>query len=667
MLIFDQLKKNDPRLRLLGVLMLCGLIMLLAGLWWVQIVSARDYQANLETQAFRTVRIPAVRGKILDRNGVILAENRPTYNVSLYLDELRKDFDVASSQQLARARAELKLKMDAEALKLNRRLTRQEKKQFVLGPKEKALLRQCARCAVASNVVARVSQNLRLPLSLNLTNFERHYEQSLALPLPVVTNLTSAQIALFEEQCTSPMGVDLEVQSTRFYPYSNTAAHVIGSVHRDDSSSEGEDAFFSFRLPDYRGQVGIEAGYDKELRGKAGVKSVVVNNVGYRQTENVWAAAEPGMNVVLTIDLSVQRKTERALQVFGPATRGAVVVMDVDSGDIMAMASSPTLDPNIYIRGITREEWRHITELRAEQNRATHENYAPGSIFKTVVGLACLEAGLDPNQRFYNPGVIYVGRRPIIDPSAHDDYDFRKALMHSSNTYFITNGLKAGIENIVRLGQRLHLGERTGLQLHQEVPGTFPSLQKISSHWYEGDSANICIGQGKMDVTPLQMAVMTAAVANGGKVLWPRLVDRIEPADPASGAAKRVLPGSQIRDDLGVKARSLEIVREAMFADVQSPGGTGTKAALPGLSICGKTGTAQKMDAHNKVIGETTWFVSFAPYEHARYAVVVMVENEAYSGSGDGTCAPVAAKIYNALLERGLLARANTGKLAKAE
>ena len=142
MLIFDQLKKNDPHLRLLGVMILCGLGVLLAGLWWVQIVSSRDYQANLETQAFRTVRIPAVRGKILDRNGIVLAENRPTYNVSLYLDELRKDFDTACSLQLAHARADLKRAMDAEAQRLNRKLTRQEKKQFVLGSKEKNLIRQ---------------------------------------------------------------------------------------------------------------------------------------------------------------------------------------------------------------------------------------------------------------------------------------------------------------------------------------------------------------------------------------------------------------------------------------------------------------------------------------------------------------------------------------------
>ena len=263
------------------------------------------------------MRIPAVRGKILDRNGVTLAENRPTYNVSLYLDELRDSFDAVYLAQAARARSELKQKQDELSRKLHRKLTKKERQQFVFTRKEKALLRQQARFEVASNVVWQVSLRLRQPLSLNAANFERHYETRLALPCPVLTNLNSAQIALFEEQSTSPMGVDLEVQSTRFYPYGTTAAHVLGHLQFDDSSKEGEEAFFSFRPPDYRGVVGVEYGFDKELRGMAGAKSVLVNNVGYRQTENIWTPAEPGSNVVLTIDLPIQQAAEHALQALG--------------------------------------------------------------------------------------------------------------------------------------------------------------------------------------------------------------------------------------------------------------------------------------------------------------------------------------------------------------
>jgi penicillin-binding protein 2 len=254
-----------------------------------------------------------------------------------------------------------------------------------------------------------------------------------------------------------------------------------------------------------------------------------------------------------------------------------------------------------------------------------------------------------------------VGNRRINDTAPAGQYDFPKALMHSSNTYFITNGIKAGIENIIRLGQQFHLGERTGLHTRQEVGGSFPSLDRVRRNWHDGDTANICIGQGMMAVTPLQMAVMTAAIANGGKVLRPRLVSRIESQDPALEGEAAGLQPSPPPDRLEVSQRSLQIVREAMLADVEEAGGTGTRAAVPGLKICGKTGTAQVMDTSNHVIGENTWFISFAPYERPRYAVVVMVEVERNSGSGGTTCAPIAHNIYLAIQDRerhGLVARA---------
>src|ERR1017187_8499774 len=439
MLIFDQLKKDDPQLRLVAIIVLGSLGVLLGGLWWVQVVSARDYQANLETQSFRTVRIPAVRGKILDRNGIALAENRPSYNVSLYLEELRRSFETAYVGEAVRARAELKQQQSELVKKLNRKLTKEERRQFNLTMKQRELLRQKARYEVASNVVMQVSQRLRQPLWLNPTNFERHFETRLALPCPVLANLTPGQIALFEEQTGSQPGVDLEVQSTRWYPYETTAAHVLGHLKRDDESKEGEDAVFWFRLPDYRGVVGVEYGFDKELRGTAGAKSVLVNNAGYRQTENIWSEAQPGQNVVTTIDLALQQVAERALLEGpgGPDKHGAVVVMDVHTGDILAMVSCPAFNPNSFLPSLSQADAQRIAEQHAEKNCATFENYQPGSIFKTVVGLACLEAGLDPHATIDNPGYIYVGRYHISDLARPGPYDFHRALKKSSNTYFV--------------------------------------------------------------------------------------------------------------------------------------------------------------------------------------------------------------------------------------
>jgi penicillin-binding protein 2 len=653
MLIFDELKKNDPQLRLLAVTLAGGLFVLLAGLWWVQVVSARKYESHLETQSYRTVRIPAVRGKILDRNGRVLAENRPRYSLSLYLDDLRRQFDATYGVAIAQTRAGQKQRIAAQEKKLGRSLTKAERKQFALTTGQLKQLHEQSRFRVADSVVKQVGQRLGQTLTLDEAVFNRHYETRLALPYPVLPNLNDTQIARFEEQYPGGLGVDLDLQPVRSYPLGTTAAHLLGYVLRDDSSAEGEDAFFSYRLPDYRGAVGVEAGFDAQLRGRAGAEAVLVNNLGYRQTENVWSRPEPGHNVVLTMDLDIQQAAEHSLAAHqGADALAAVVVMDVRTGDVLAMVSSPAINPDYAANEPAR---LNDPKLRPQINRATYENYAPGSIFKVVVALAALENGLNPNATIYNPpspenpnhGYIMIGRRQIQDTAPPGAYDFRRAIIRSCNTYFITNGLRAGIENIVRMGEKFHLGERTGLPTRQETKGIFPTLDRVHSGWHDGDTANLCIGQGDIAVTPMQIAVMISAIANGGKVLKPRLVERIESQDPASGEAPAIFPSGVVCDVLGVHPLSLRILHDAMLAETEDSEGTGRAAFMPGLRICGKTGTSQVTDEHNRVVDHTTWFASFAPYENPCYAVVVMVQSGI---SGGTTCAPIAHDIYEAIL-----------------
>lgn len=673
MIVFDQLKPSDPQLRLLTIAVLAGLLALLAGLWWVQVVASRDYQANQETQSFRTVRIPAVRGKILDRNGEVLAENGPVYNISLYLEELRDEFQDRYQQlrplKIAKAAPPLWKRwlgasnIQTQYVKLNRAqidaLTWQTREQ------------------VAGEVVQQVGAQLQEPLKFDPADFRRHYETRLALPYPVARRLDATELARFAEHTANLPGVDLEIQSARVYPHGTTAAHLLGHLRRDDSSIEGEDSYFSYYLPDYVGVVGVEGLCDLPLHGHAGQKTILVNNLGYRQAENIWTPAEPGSNVVLTIDLAIQQACEKALPVFGPQTKGAAVVMDVHTGDVLAMASSPEIDPSLYVKGLSAAEYSRITELEAEKNRATQENYMPGSIFKPIVAMACLENGLNPDETYEvkaNPadpahGIIYVGKQPFRDTAPPGLYNFRRALIHSSNSYFIYQGLRTGADKIVEIGERLHLGESIGLHTRQETPGNFPDPEKIhSSGWRDGDTANLCIGQGFLDVTPLQMAVVAAAIANGGTVLWPNLVDRIEAQEAEPGSTPIIFEKGRIRDHLGVRARTLDILKKAMLADIEDSEGT-AYAAFRGspvnkeLRVCGKTGTAQKKDIHNKLETYFTWFLSFAPYENPRYAVVVMIEG---GSSGGGTCAPVARKIYEGIMEHEKSSTVKYNNLARA-
>lgn len=667
MLIIDQLKRNDPQLRLLTVVMSAGLLALLTGLWWVQVVRARYYQSHLESQSYRSVRVPAMRGKILDRNGEVLAENRPSYSVNLYLEDLRPAFDKVYTNSVAVLHAHRASLIAAEESRLGRKLNKQERKAFAVTVAERNQVRQYARQTVVSNVVYEISQRLGQPISLEPTQFNRHYSNSLPMPYPVLAHLEPVHIARFEEQLAGSVSADLEIQTTRTYPQRTSAAHVLGHLQRDDRSKWGEEAYFSYRLPDYRGVVGVEGYYDTELRGHAGSKSVLVNNLGYRQGENIWEEAQPGTNIVLTIDLRIQKEAERALarRVVAPKKAGAVVVMDVQTGDILALVSLPSYDPNVFLPQISQEDYAELSDpvTRPQINRATQENYAPGSIFKTVIGMAALEAGLNPEEEVYNPGYIKIGRRSIDDLAPAGSYDFRRALLKSSNTYFITNGLRyGGIQNIAKLGRRLHLGERTGLPTWQDTAGSFPSSRRVSAGWSPGDTANVCIGQGEVAVTPLQMAVLTAAIANGGTVLWPRLVDRIEPQDPIFHDRPVLFPERRVRDELGVRPHNLKILQDAMLADTEDPDGTGRAAVVPGLRICGKTGTAQVQNTRGETIDHTTWFISYAPYENPRYAVVVMVES---GSSGTLTCVPVAHDIYTAIQK--LDGAATNQNLARAQ
>ena len=655
MLIFDELKKNDPQLRLVAMVLAAGLGILIVGLWWVQVVSAREYQSHLETQAYRTVRLPAVRGKILDREGRVLAENRPRYNLSLYLDDLHDEFQkeyncLRPIKITTNSPPFWKLWLGSNLVKTN---------YAPMSKNEIAALTLQARYNVANSLVAQMSRTLQQPLVLDPKNFEHTYTNSPYAPYSILSDMSGDQIARFEENFSVGSGVNLDLQPARFYPLGATAAHLLGYLRRSDESIEGEDAVFNYRLPDYRGLVGIEGGFDAQLHGHAGTESMLINSRGYRQSENIIDPPQSGDNVVLTIDLDIQRAAEKAIVDHqGADARAAAVVMDVRSGDVLAMVSSPAINP-IYVSN--NPAYLSDPKLQPQINRATYASYIPGSIFKPIIGLAALENGLNPDEKLYNPpnprnplhGHAEVGKRIIDDPQPPGEYDFRRAIERSSNFYFITVGLRTGIEKIVRLGEKFHFGEKENLPTLQDAHGIFPTLERVEkSDWRDGDSANIFFGQGEVNVTPMQIAAAYSAIANDGTVLWPRLVERIEPQDPASGEVATNFPSGLVRDHIGVSQRSLKILREAMLSETEDAEGSGRAAVVgPQMRICGKTGTAQVENERGQKTGWNYWFASFAPYENPKYAVVVMVESQ-NTGSGGIVCAPIAHDIYEEILRK---------------
>lgn len=665
MLLFDQLNKGDRPLRMVAWGIAIGLFILLGGLWRVQVMSAGKYREKQEVQSFRTVRVPAMRGKILDRQGLELVGNSPRYRLSLYLDELRPQFQDEYRRQRTNLLIAKKLDVtpasegffDWVAAKF-----RKEKRGSGLTVADIDFLNRSARYVVASNAIVAIytrmngSTNVRFYVE---EQFHNYWLTKRALPMPVIEECTPAQIASITEQGWSVPGARLELVPVRSYPNGKVAVHLVGHLKRNDNYDEDEGRY-DYRQRDYVGAIGLEAAYDQELRGVAGAKSIMVNSLGYRHQHGEQELAEPqaGMNLATTLDLELQKAVEKSLDMVSGDERGAVVVMDVNNGDILALASAPAFDPTEFIDGVSWHRWTNV--LMAEParpmfNRATYGEYAPGSTFKIINALALLEDGLNVDEIFNvkadprrpGRGVYYLGRRPIEDTAPPGSYDFRRAFIRSSNSYFIDYGLKLGWDKMLNMGHRFGLGEDTGIRINEVQDGDFPTMDVVQRRgWTAGNLANVSIGQ-EITLTPVQLAVAVSAVANGGKVFWPRVVDRIEPGDPfAEGEITRIRPG-QVRSEIKLARRHFDDVRAAMRDDVSEAEGTGKAARLEGFAVCGKTGTAEIKGNGRK--DKVTWFASFGPYEAPRYTVIVMVES---GGSGGGTCAPVAKRIYEFLRDR---------------
>jgi len=668
--VFDQLRSKDIPIRVMTAFILCCMLLLTVNLWRLQVASGEDYRVRQENQSVRAVRLPATRGRILDSNQQPLAVNRLRFDVHMYIDELRPLFYTHYMR-----------------LKDGRKLRRAEQDE----------LGRTARYQVVSNLTMQVSLRLGQPLVLDEEKFHTHYYKRRYTPMTVMQDLSPGQVARFVEQIHAVPGVDLSVNPVRTYPNGDMAFHTLGYLRLDDDPDTGDDIPFRFRyrLPDYVGVDGLEGVYDELLRGEAGAKTIRVNNISYRTSEEVWEWPESGYNIVLSLDRDIQLAAEAALQANGPETRGAVVVMDPRTGDLLSLVSLPGFDSNKFISGFSREEITRLNDSRLNRwlNRATGSggvSYPPGSIFKLISAVAYLEEGLiDPAEKVYNPGYFRDSKLypnyELDDTAPPGDYDFIRAFKRSSNTYFIHHALKPngqtdqwrqGKRILLDWGNRFRLGQKTLASLPGDLPspiresgGYFPArdnkLKKRNQFgekvgWAAGDVGNLCIGQGEITVTPLQMAVMTSAVANGGKVLQPRLVKRIDSQRAFGQAQNRVIP-VEVLDDLHLKPETVALMHKAMLADVADRDGSGRAARVPGMAIGGKTGTAQKKVPTGKYdprsgvrlfrTDHVTWFVSFAPVESPRYAVVVMVES---GESGGTTCAPIAGRIYRAIrdLER---------------
>ncbi|HYJ03947.1 MAG TPA: penicillin-binding protein 2 [Chthoniobacterales bacterium] len=625
------------RLQFLALLMLLGLGAILGKLWLVQVAHGPEWTAKIRGSSEATVRIPSVRGEIRDRNGVPLVQNRASYEVDFYLPEMVKGYrERVGPPPLTEYRSTIhgmpKNLKEPDIVKI-----------------------------VNSGVVPRLD-DLDLARDYNSLQLQRHFRTNTEVPYPYIKDIDFETMAKFSEHDVGLPGVDITIKPVRSYVYGALASHLLGYVGAPDDTNKEEAKKYTFYQSDVEGKSNIEKTMDEYLKGKPGVRYMRRNAKGQIDGVLREEAPQAGANVDLTIDARIQMIVEEALRAVG---RGAAVVVDPNNGDILAMATVPSFNPNTFIPSIKAKDWEELKKAPADPliSRAVSA-FPPGSTYKLVIALAGLKKGL-ANARYDCGGGVGYGdhffKCHIAEKGrTHGTLNLTEAIKVSCNSYFYQLGNAAGIDAIDEVGETLGLGKSTDVEITGEQPGVLPGPDWMRIHfprerWSSAYTANVSIGQGYVLVSPLQMAMVYAALANGGVAYQPRLVKNVVAADGKPILNEKGEPvvsqKPKVRGDLrfDVGAPQIEQARRALLS-VVNEGGTGGRARLPNVLVAGKTGSAQAMtDGKSDTIA---WFACFAPYDKPRYTIAVMVQG----GKGGGAvAAPIAARIMERtmLLEQG--------------
>ena len=569
-------------------------------LWYLQVLSGDRYLAEANNNRVREITVQAPRGRIVDRNGRVLVDNRSGYAVKINPARLPED---------AEAKAKLFSRL-ADVLGERRRTIRRDvNEQLKAVPFSSATVKQDVRREVYSYIL--------------------------------------------ENQDEFP-GVTVEQVFLRSYPYKSVGAHLFGTVGEVTEEQLKEKRYRGVDQGDRIGQSGIEYSYDRFLRGKNGANRVQVDALGTLRGELALRQPQPGRQLRLSVDFDVQRAGQQALG----SAKGAFVVMDIRNGEVRALGSTPSFDPNIFAKTIKQSDFERLSDPdngAPLADRAIQGQYPSGSTFKIITATAALEGGLiTPETVQHDGGSFQLGTATFSNAGgvAHGAVALRKALQVSSDVYFYRLGNEmngAGDGHLLqRWAGRFGLGRRSGIDLPAELPGLVPSPEwrnrlyrkkGTDRPWSAGDNVNLSVGQGDVQISPLQMAVAYAAIGNGGRVVRPHLGQRVEDADGRAMQEFDTPAKRRLKIDRGHRNAILEGLRAA----AGSPGGTSYDVFknFP-IKVAGKTGTAEKGYGR----ADQSWYAALAPYPNPRYVIVTTFEA---GGFGAETAAPAAKRIMSAL------------------
>lgn len=563
-------------------------VVLLLRLWFLQIIRGETYRNLSENNRIRLEDITPTRGIIYDRHGRILVDNRPAFKLAIV------PADVSDPQQTLGKLSRI-LEVDQAQLK------------------EK--IRSAPKGAPFRPILLR-------------------------------RDMSRDQLAAVETHRFNLPGVMVQIEPRRSYERPSFAAHLIGYLGEIEEAQLKERRDQGYKLGDYLGKYGVEMEWEQELKGLRGGRQVEADAAGRQLRILHEISSKPGHNLILTLDTQLQLQAERALE--GKA--GAIIAMDPNTGDILAMASSPAFDQNQFVRGFTPSEWQAIVDnpLHPLENKSIQGQYPLGSTFKPVVVAAALEEGLiDPDTTLSCSGEYRLGNHlyRCWKKRGHGQIALYQAVVQSCDIYFYQLGQKLGVKLMSRYAQRFRLGSRTLVRLNNEAEGLVPTpqwkMRRFGVPWQKGEDLVMAIGQGFLLATPMQMIVLYATIANGGEFVRPRVVLRVEDAD--GGIIKKVDP--EILGRIDLSPDTISFLQRALEGAVQEPNGTGQAARLPGIRVAGKTGTAQVVrvaEDQEEEQDETqvpyefrdhAWFVAYAPAEAPEIVVVALVEHGGHGGS----------------------------------
>ncbi len=588
------------RLTVVVCCVIAAFVLLIVRLFYLQVLEGEGFRRLSDSNCIRLQSIDAPRGLIFDRNGKLLVDNRPSFDLSIILKDAK--------------------------------------------PIERT--------------IEKLSQYIKIPVKELMSKVERNKGISSYKPVLLKQDIGRNALAAIEVHKFDLPGVVVNVKPRRHYINKQSAAHLIGYLSEINSDELRCGKYSGCKVGDFIGKFGVEKAYEDLLRGKRGGRQVEVNAKGQVIRNLKTVDAQPGHNIFLTIDLLMQKKAEELLE----GMTGAVVAMDPATGDILAMASSPSFDQNAFVTGMSHEQWDSLISnpFRPMENKAVQAMYPPASTYKIVTAIAGLEEGIiDEKAKIFCPGHYKYGDRIFHcwKKHGHGTVNVVAALAESCDVFFYQVGQKIGVDRLAWYARACGFGSPTGIGLDNEPLGLIPTAawkkRRLGIPWQGGETLSVAIGQGYNLVTPLQVLVLASALANGGVRYKPLIVKAVETAEGEIVYKSK----KQVAGKLPASRHTLEVVRKGLWEVVNKKKGTARIAHIEDIDISGKTGTAQVVGRKGNNITQKedrsthlkphAWFIAYAPSDDPKIAVAVIVEHGEH---GSTTAAPIARELIRTYL-----------------